>query len=457
MDLSDLRLLIQPDPEKEYKQNQTALSTTMAYLIGVPWDLCKFYYEDSEELFLELDKKTDARVMRALCSLRSNLMLNFKETSRALRYELKGLGDLDWYKTDIKTLSREEIYISKSSSDINGYLADINKRIADRINTIRIFFPEWIKWEYIKALFLMPKGQKTESIMAESKIYSLKRSYYPYTRYIHWEPYDAGNILINDSKFAKVLYDINDDYFDDYSKVKDVKKSVERSIYEFINESALVQLVVDCENSDAFKLASVLKQLDDEELDKIDKIVLYDDVHTTNAWSYLDKMTDIPIEHIIVERIKENKSLVDIKMGMGISKAFYSDHVTSFILLSSDSDFWGVISSLPDASFLVMVERGKCGPDIQNKLEEDGTYYCFMDDFCTANINHFKDAMLRTALQAEMDRLMDANAKTIMDEIYYNLRMSVTEAEKQNFYAKVIKKMTLSIDKDGEMKIKLPL
>ena len=185
--------------------------------------------------------------------------------------------------------------------------------------------------------------------------------------------------------------------------------------------------------------------------------MLYDDVHTTNAWSYLDKMTDIPIEHIIVERIKENKSLVDIKMGMGISKAFYSDHVTSFILLSSDSDFWGVISSLPDASFLVMVERGKCGPDIQNKLEEDGTYYCFMDDFCTANINHFKDAMLRTALQAEMDRLMDANAKTIMDEIYYNLRMSGTEAEKLNFYSKVIKKMTLSIDKDGEMKIELPL
>ena len=456
MDLSDLRQLIQKDPEIDYKQNQTSLSTTMAYLIGVPWDLCKFYYEDNEELFQELDKKTDARIMRALCSLRSNLMLNFRETSRALRYDLKGLGDLDWYKSDIKTLSREEIFISKSSSDINGYIADINKRIADRINTIRPLFPEWIKWEYIKSLFLMPKGQKSDSIMTESKLYRIKRSFYPYTRYIHWKPYDAGNILINDSKFAKVLYDINDDYFDDYSKVKDVKKSVERSIYEFINESALVQLVVDCENSNAFKLASVLKQLDDEELDKIDKIILYDDIHTTNAWNYLDKMTNIPIEHIIVERIKDNKSLVDIKMGMGISKAFYSDNVTSFILLSSDSDFWGVIASLPDARFLVMVERGKCGPDIQNKLDEDGTFYCYIDDFCTANINHFKDAMLRTALQAEMNKFIDANAKTIMDAIYYNLRMSVTEAEKQNFYDRVVKKMTLMIDKNGIIRINIP-
>lgn len=303
----------------------------------------------------------------------------------------------------------------------------------------------------------MPKGQNTESIITESKLYSLKRSYYPYTRYIHWEPHDAGNILINDSKFAKVLYDINDDYFDDYSKVKDVKKSVAKSIYEFINESDTIQVVVDCENSDAFKLASVLKQLDEDELSKIDRIVLYDDVHTTNAWSYLDKMTDIPIDHIIVERIKENKSLVDIKMGMGISKAFYSENVSAFILLSSDSDFWGVISSLPDAEFLVMVERDKCGLDIQNKLEEDETFYCFMDDFCTGNINRFKDAMLRTALESQMNILVNANAITILNDIYHQLRLSATDAEKQNFYDKVIKKMTLSIDKDGNMSIRLPM
>lgn len=147
MQLSVLKELL--PPEKEYKQNQTSLTTTMAYLIGVSWELCKFYCEDNEDLFNELDKKPDARIMRALCSLRSNLMLNFTETSRALRYDLKGLSDLDWSKTEIKTLAKEEIYISKSSSDINGYIADINKRIGDRINSIRVFFPEWIKWEYI--------------------------------------------------------------------------------------------------------------------------------------------------------------------------------------------------------------------------------------------------------------------------------------------------------------------
>ena len=161
MDLSDLRTLI-PTPEQEYKQNQTKLSTTMAYLIGVPWDLCKYYCEGNEELFQELNKKPDARVMRSLCSLRSNLMLHFIEASRKMKYDLKGLDDFEWSKADIKTLAREEIYIIKNNRDVNGYIADINKLIVDRINNIRLFFPEWIKWDYIKNFFLMPKGQKEE-------------------------------------------------------------------------------------------------------------------------------------------------------------------------------------------------------------------------------------------------------------------------------------------------------
>ena len=175
--------------------------------------------------------------------------------------------------------------------------------------------------------------------------------------YINWIPVDEGNILINDRKFAKVLYGQHGDVFEDLSKVKDASKTVKKNIYEFIDNSQSVELVVDCENSDPFKLASVLKQLDKTETEKIQKIVLYDDVHTTNAWRYLKAVTGIPVEHNIVERIKYDKSLVDIKMGMGISKAYYKDNVTAFILLSSDSDFWGVISSLPDADFLVMVEE----------------------------------------------------------------------------------------------------
>ena len=55
---------------------------------------------------------------------------------------------------------------------------------------------------------------------------------------------------------------------------------VKKNIYEFIDNSQSVELVVDCENSDPFKLASVLKQLDKTETAKIKRIVLYDDIHT---------------------------------------------------------------------------------------------------------------------------------------------------------------------------------
>lgn len=44
----------------------------------------------------------------------------------------------------------------------------------------------------------------------------------------------------------------------------------------------------------------------------------------------------------------------------------YKNDVDSFVIVSSDSDYWGLISSLPDAHFLVMIEREKCGPDIRS-------------------------------------------------------------------------------------------
>lgn len=178
-------------------------------------------------------------------------------------------------------------------------------------------------------------------------------------------------------------------------------------------------------------------------------------IKSKRKWRYLKAVTGIPVEHNIVERIKYDKSLVDIKMGMGISKAYYKDNVTAFILLSSDSDFWGVISSLPDADFLVMVEEEKCGSDIQNALEQDGTYYCFMDDFCTGNIKTFKNAMFVSALKDEMWKALAVDTHALIDDIIRNLRMDVSASEKSNFYNKYIRKMRLEIDDNGILKIKV--
>lgn len=64
----------------------------------------------------------------------------------------------------------------------------------------------------------------------------------------------------------------------------------------------------------------------------------------------------------------------------------YKNDVDSFVIVSSDSDYWGLISSLPDAHFLVMIEREKCGPDMKEALADSGIFYCYLDDFYSGNL-----------------------------------------------------------------------
>ena len=443
------------DNSRFYQSVQKGVSLTVAFLIGTKIDILEDNNPSERELFEKLKNDSDAVIFRALCSIRSNLMLNYTSTERSIVFNMQNLDRIDLYRDDVKILSKHEIYIVKANCRVNKYIADINLLISQRTNKIKDLFPEWVKWDYIRSLFLMPKGQDLESVRAESKKFANGRLNYPFTRYINWRPVEEGNILLNDEKFLKILYRQFDDEFKDISKVKDASESVKTNIYDFINSNESTVIVVDCENSDAYKLASVLTQLDKSEISRINKIMLYDDPHTTKAWAFLGKITSIPVEHIMVDRIKENKSLVDMKMCAGVAASFYRDNIKSFILCSSDSDFWGLISSLPTAKFLVMIEYSKCGPDIKNALIENGTYYCAIDDFCTGNIKSFKLAVLHSELVSRVKDLVCIDTNEMLSDIFQTLRMDISEAEKQNFYKKYIQSMQLHIDKDGIMKIKV--
>ena len=101
--------------------------------------------------------------------------------------------------------------------------------------------------------------------------------------------------------------------------------------------------------------------------------------------------TSIPVEHILIERIKQNKSLVDIKLTARACKEHYQNEVDSFVIVSSDSDYWGLISSMPDAGFLVMIEREKRGPGMKAALAE---MYRWIDNSVRLNVNDMFDAAL---------------------------------------------------------------
>ena len=61
-------------------------------------------------------------------------------------------------------------------------------------------------------------------------------------------------------------------------------------MYDFITKAVNVAIFVDCENVDPYHFASALKNLEEEKIQKIKKVVLFDDVNTTNAWDILKEM-----------------------------------------------------------------------------------------------------------------------------------------------------------------------
>lgn len=439
------------------REDTKTIVGTVAYLIGVrkeTWEVNYEYY--CEGLYNKLESNKNALVIRCLCRLRTRLMLNFKKTDDAIRFEMRNIYNQEWFdQDDIKKLQKngvEPILTNKRASDYTTYF---NRLINEKIQNCKPLFPDWVKWEYIKDLFMIPKYNSTEVQKYEFEKFMAHTELYPYQCYIFWEPDDLGNLLYTDGKFLELLYQMNNDYFGDKSKYKNAVDSVKSNIYEFINSSDKTVLVVDCENSDVYKLYSVLKNCNQDEINKIQKIMLFDDSHTTNGWDYIGKFLKIPVEHIEVDRVTDRKSLVDIKVTAGVCKEFYQNGVSSFILLSSDSDYWGLISSLPEAEFLVMIEYEKCGAAIKDALIRNNTYFCSIDDFCSGNIEEFKHLVLINELKAEIPNIVGKNGYQLTEHLYRQARLEPNDSEIRNFYEKYIKTLVLSFDSAGNISIKM--
>ena len=267
---------------------------------------------------------------------------------------------------------------------------------------------------------------------------------------------DSGNILYNDKKFVSLLYEANEDYFTDLSKVSDAGNLTKAGIYKFLDKSERVVVVVDCENSDPYKLYATLNNLNQEALlNKICKIILYDDIHTTSAWKILERFTQIPIEHVLIERIKENKSLVDIRLTTGTCREYYQNNVDSFILVSSDSDYWGLISSLPEARFLVMIERENCGPDLKNALVNAGIFYCYIDDFYSGNAEDIKIGALFKEMYHYIDQAVRLNIYEMFTEALRATRIEMSSSEQKQFVDKYLKTMQMSIADNGDVTLEI--
>lgn len=430
--------------------------TTVAFLIGIRKDeLNRLYGEECSELIATLESNKDAVIIRYLCKLRTALMKNYKKTDDKLRYEFQNINAQPWFDTDnINFLKQEGIKVVLLNKRANDYNLHFNALIVNHINNCRSVFPDWIEWSYIRSLFIFPKYMKENSAKQEYEKYIRNIDFYPYQTYIYWKPRNCGYLLIDDERFLKTLYELHGKHFSDHKKYIKASDDIKENIYDFIKKNSKVVMVVDCENSDVYKLYGMLKNLNQDEIKKIHKIMLFDDKNTTCGWDYLSKFVDVDVEHIEVDRVVGHKSLVDFRLTAEICKEFYQYNVSSFILLSSDSDYWALISSMPEIEFLMVVEDEKCGQSIKDALTSKGIYYCSLDEFCTANIDELKRAVLISELRKYFpNEIIGKNGRKIVDEIYVKAGIKAGSNEKNNFYEKFVKSLKISFDAEGNISI----
>ena len=430
--------------------------TTIAYMIGVRMSALTVSYGECSELIEKLRADRDATTIRYLCKLRTVLMQKFKKTDDLMRYQLKNLYNIEWYDHDnIKQLEKWGFTIIQANYRSDKYMQDLTRLINENIDKCSHLFYAWLNWEYIRDLFFVPKYNKNDVMKDEFNKYMANIEHYPFQMYIHWQPADVGSIVYSDRKFLKIIYGQHNDSFTDFTKYKDADDETRNNIYEFIESSEKTAIAVDCENSNPFKLYSVLKGLNQVELAKIEKITLYDDPNTTAGWDWLSKFTQIPVEHIEIDRVTDRKSLVDLRMTASVVTNFYRDGITSFIIVSSDSDFWGLIESLPKAHFLVMYEYEKCGTSIKNALTQHGIYYCAIDDFCSAATEDMKRAVLFAELEKHLPTIYGESPLELTQKIYEDTRVTATKKEMENFCNRYVKTLRLKVNSEGKFVIEI--
>lgn len=462
--------------EKEYIENyenyRTEIVSFIGFLLGVKDEIIETEADRFKVEYINKYKNDEqCLIIRYLSIIRMNLIHNTKEITTRLNdlIVLEKMPDLICVEA-IKFLRKKNIEIVKVNATVNEIIAYLNQYMLDNIEKIKNYIPNWIQWEYIRNLFLMPscysgnngiylssvmnKKKIIRTINTEKSVYFLNRSFYPYGVYLYWpenrmKPY-YGNILFNDEKFLKILYTQYDETFKANQYVIDAPIEKKNQVYTFLEEAINVCVLVDCENVDPYCFASVFMNLDEEKLKKIKKVVLFDDVNASNAWDYLDHNIKLPLEHREVSRVLENKSLVDIAMTTGACKEFYENNTESIILASSDSDFWGLVSSLPTAKFLVLNESTKASNTILRVLKDHNIQYCFMDWFAQAEAQEYKEEVLVQNLRLILKEFNETgnftykNPDEFVDAVFSRAHIkgpfTQIQNEKETFKNKYLKK-----------------
>ena len=455
----------------------------MAYLVGVPED--QFGKKYKRSVYEELDKNDRAKIVRSLCSIRNAIMRAPGKITTLLKHEMKSLDTMpDVINPDLFSYLTEQritIITGTKLKAITEYIAIINNHISNQVGACEKLFPAWVKWEYVKDCLVMPSGGKPDRVQAAVDRLQSNFNSYPFQCYMNWPvddpkayveepenyaaPMATGNVLCNDKKFLVLLYRVHNDEFQDFGRVFDASEEAKHSVTDYMLTHDDITVLVDCENSDPYKLCAMLDFLKEEQRDLLEnpgkygedahfgsirKIVLFDDYHTIDAWDVLENYTRVEIDHQEVERVLNHKSLVDMAMAVGACKEHFCNNVNSFMVASSDSDYWGLMRALPDADFMVLAERSKFSHETEHFYEDHEIKTCFMDDFA-GNLTKIKEGALRYSLEKHMNNMITVNLYDTLSNMYDELRLDMSFQERENYRKQLARKLHISVDDQGEI------
>jgi len=132
---------------------------------------------------------------------------------------------------------------------------------------------------------------------------------------------------------------------------------------------------------------------------------------------------------------------------------FFKNQVDSFIIASSDSDYWGLVNSLKEAHFIFMVERENFGVDMKNMLIDHNIFYCYIEDFYAEDMNDIK----MKALYHEMCKILSVqvafNINDIVDMVLESIQIDLLDSERDKFMKE--HPMNLNVDEAGNVTIGL--
>ena len=131
-------------------------------------------------------------------------------------------------------------------------------------------------------------------------------------------------------------------------------------------------LYVDCDNINVFNFLSILEDSEMMKTSASTIIKLYIDTKANPIWRVIenfisDKYTVLSIP---VSRIKQEKSVVDIILASEISKDYSLGYGKSHVIVSSDSDFYGILESGIEAT--VMYEESTVSNYYLGYLSKEG-------------------------------------------------------------------------------------